>query len=244
MRYNKEIQAYINDEKFSNGLDISFLENLKPQSRLEMIVDFCRNKKVIHVGCADHIPLIKQKIDSNRWLHKLLIENTISCVGIDNNAEAIAYLKDTLSIENVYCMDVEQDNLDFILTEKWDTLVLGEIIEHVDDPIQFLKNIKRVFSGKVNSIVISAPNVFTISTINDIKNNNENINTNHNYWFSPYTLNRIVHRAGFTNIEFSFAERVALPLCEKVTHRIKKAFKLPITFKSNHFAVIVITADF
>jgi SAM-dependent methyltransferase len=244
MKYNQLVNKYLSDKEFSNGLDISFLERINDQSRLDKILDICRNKKVIHIGCADHLPLIQKKIASNKWLHKLLTENTTNCIGIDINSEAISYIKDKLFIDNVYCADVEHDNMDFILREDWDILILGEIIEHVDNPVQFLINIRNVFKDRVKEIVITAPNVLNILTIKDIKNNIENINTNHNYWFSPYTLSRVVYKSGFTNIEFSFADRVSLPFFEKVTFGIKKTFNIPNTFQSNHFAVIVLTADF
>ncbi len=244
MKYNPVINKYLSDEKFSNGLDISFLEMLKDQTRLEKILDICRNKRVIHIGCADHLPLIQEKIATNKWLHKLLLENTASCIGIDNNSEAVSFIRDTLLLDNVYCADLEHDNMDFILKENWDVLILGEIIEHVENPVQFLKIIKKVFEGSVKKILITSPNVFNIHTIKEIKNSVENINTNHNYWFSPYTLSRIVHKSGFKNIEFSFADRVALSFFYKILHRLKRIIGKPVTFKSNHFATIIMTADF
>ena len=244
MKYSQVVYEYLTDKKFSNGLEISFGEMLKDQSRLERIIDLCRNKKVIHIGCADHLPLIEHKIASKKWLHKLLVENTSYCIGIDNNFEAISFIKDNLLIDNVYCADVEHDNMDFILKENWDILILGEIIEHIENPVQFLHNIRNIFESCVKEIIITAPNVFNILTIKDIKNNIENINTNHNYWFSPYTLSRVVYKSGFTNIEFSFADRVALPFHEKIINRIRKIFGITSNFKSNYFATIMMTANF
>lgn len=245
MKYSQEIYAYLDDKKFSNGLDISFAENLKDESRINKIIHLCRGKKVIHLGCADHIELIKQKTETNKWLHKLLINNADVCVGIDINKKAVEYINEHLSIKNVFCIDIEHETPDFLSVDQtWDYLVLGEIIEHVENPVSFLKRINEVFSRYVKKIIITAPNVFNITTIKDIKNNLENINTNHIYWFSPYTLTRVVHKGGFKNIEFSFTDRVALPFCGKVVRQIKKTLGMNITFESNHFSVIIISADF
>lgn len=244
MRYLADIMSYVNDEKFSNGLDISFKELGPARTRIEKILDICRGKKVIHMGCADHLPLIKQKILNNRWLHLLLTEQTERCIGIDNNAESISYIQNELKMLNVYCSDIESDEINYIKETDWDYLILGEIIEHVDNPVKFLERIHELFKGKVKSIIITAPNVLNIQTIKDIKNNSENINTNHNYWFSPYTLTRVTHRSGFINIEFSFVERVALPFHLKMLNRAKQAVGIQHKFSGKYFSSILIMADF
>jgi hypothetical protein len=245
MKYSEEIYAYLDDKKFSNGLEISFVENLKDESRINKIIHLCRDKKVIHLGCADHIELIEQKIEADKWLHKLLINNADVCIGIDINADAVDYINKRLSIKNVFCIDIEKEKPVFLKKEdEWDYLVLGEIIEHVENPVSFLKKINEVFSGYVKKIIITAPNVLNVTTIKDIKNNLENINTNHIYWFSPYTLTRVVHKSGFRNIEFSFVDRVALPFCGKVFHKIKAMVGITEKFESKQFSVIIMTADF
>ena len=101
-----------------------------------------------------------------------------------------------------------------------------------------------VFKDRVNQIIITAPNVFNVSTQNDISYCRENINTDHNYWFSPYTLNRIVYKSGFSNIEFTFADRVALSFKNKLKYVLQRIFGKSVMFQSNQFNTIILTADF
>jgi len=128
-----------------------------------------------------------------------------------------------LRYKQVYCLDIENEKPDFLqANQQWDYLILGEIIEHVDNPVLFLQRIMSVFKDRVNQIIITAPNVFNVSTQNDISYCRENINTDHNYWFSPYTLNRIVYKSGFSNIEFTFADRVALSFKNKLKYVLQR----------------------
>lgn len=245
MKFNNETNKYLDGELFSNGLDIHFSqEKFKDESRIEKIIAFTKNKNVIHLGCADHLPLIDEKIKNGRWLHKLLTDNTKNCIGFDINQEAISYIQEKLNIKNVHYANILQDEV--ILPEgvKWDYIILGELIEHVNNPVDFLSKIKEKFEGKVEKILITAPNVYNISTIKDIKNNRENINTDHRYWFSPYTLTKIVKESGFTNCELFFADRVKLPFFRAVTRRIKSLFKINQTFSANCFSNLILIADF
>jgi len=245
MKYSEEINKYLKGEKFSNGLEISFAGLLEDKSRNQRLIEICSNKRVIHFGCADHIELIDQKIADNRWLHKLLVENSSDCIGIDINKEAVDYITNTLHYKQVYCLDIEKEKPDFLQTnQQWDYLILGEIIEHVDNPVLFLQRIMSVFKNHVNQIIITAPNAFNVSKLNGIKHCRENINTDHNYWFSPYTLNRIVHKSGFSNIEFTFANRVALSFKNKISYVLQRIFRKSVMFRSNQFDTIILIADF
>ncbi len=245
MKFNSEINRHLSGELFSAGLDIPFFQEKYPnQTRIEKIIEITKNKNVIHVGCADHLPLIEKKIKEKRWLHGLLLENTKKCVGIDNNLEAVNYINKTLKIQDVFYLDITIDNESIVDNNHWDFMILGEIIEHIDNPVAFLTDIRNKYVGKIDKILITAPNVFNILTIKDIKNNVENINTDHRYWFSPYTLTKVLINSGFQNCELSFSERVKLPFFKAVVRRLKLLIGLESTFSANCFSNLIITAKF
>ncbi len=245
MKFSSEINKYLIDEAFSPGLDISFADEKYPDiTRIEKILELAKNKRVIHIGCADHLPLIKEKIKNKKWLHALLHESAAKCIGIDINQTTIDYIKKELGFEDVHCFDILNDN--FILSNdfQWDYMIFGEIIEHIDNPVAFMSQIREKYKGKVDKIIVTAPNVFNLLTINDIKKNNENINTDHRYWFSPFTLTKILIRSGFKNCELSFNERVKLPFLQAVLRRTKLLFGFKMHFKANCFSNLIIIADF
>jgi len=245
MKFDLKIEKHLTGELFSAGLDIPFYKEKYPnKTRIEKIVEVTKDKQVIHVGCADHLPLIEEKIRNRKWLHGLLLENTNRCIGIDNNVEAVNFINKNLGIKDVYFLNIISDNLILLDEMHWDYMILGEIIEHIDNPVAFLTKIREKYKGKVDKILITAPNVFNLLTIKDIKNNVENINTDHRFWFSPFTLSKILINSGFSDCELSFAERVKLPLFQAVTRRLKFFLGIPVMFHANCFSNLIIEANF
>lgn len=245
MKFDSEINKYLSGELFSSGLDIPFCDEKFPnQSRIEKIIEITKGKSIIHVGCADHLPLIESKIKNKKWLHGLLMESTAQCIGVDNNKEAVNFINNELGIKEVYYSDITKDKLSILENSHWDYMVLGELIEHVDNPVAFLTDIREKFKGKVEKIIITAPNVFNILIIKDILNNVENTNTDHRYWFSPFTLTKITLNSGFYNCDLFFTERVKLPLRKAIIRRLKLLFKISSSFHANCFSTLILTADF
>ena len=245
MKLDTTINKYITGELFSSGLDFPFLSEMYPnETRLEKIIELTENKRVIHVGCADHLQLIEEKIKTKKWLHGLLIENTDFCIGIDNNQETVNFINKKLGLKDVYCIDITADNQLFSDNSQWDFMILGDIIEHIDNPVYFLSKIKENFEGKVDKILITVPNVYNLLTINDIKNNKENINTDHRYLYSPFTLTKVVSSSGFYNFELFFSERIKLPFLKAVLRRLKLLIGISSSFHANCFSSLIMIADF
>lgn len=247
MQFNKEINQYLKGEKFSNALAVDFsTEKFLLQTRINKLVDLTKDKNLIHFGCADHLDLIDYKMNRGNWLHGLLIQNTKHCIGIDINYEAINYLKEKYKIPNLYCADIEKENnIDYLFeNQKWDYLLLGELIEHINNPVAFLKNLHQKFNDKTESIVLTAPNVYNVFNAKNIRKNIELINSDHRYWFTPYTLTKVLVESGFTNCELSFVEHVKLPFHKEIIKHLFRLLKKPLYFKASYFSTLVITAKF
>ncbi len=126
--------------------------------------------------------------------------------GIDNNKEGIVFMQESLNYNNVDYEDIlEGDIHPAIQCEQWDSMIMGEILEHIDNPVHFLSQIRKRYKPFVKELVITVPNALAISnTVNALKNT-ERINSDHRYWFSPYTLHKILDIAGFEPIRHEFA---------------------------------------
>ena len=86
---------------------------------------------------------------------------------------------------------------DEIKNNHFDVLLISDVIEHIGDPLTFLKEINRVFKNVVDKIIITTPNAFRLENFLSAYKNEEVINTDHKFWFSQYTLSKLIIESGF-----------------------------------------------
>ncbi|MFH0893483.1 MAG: methyltransferase domain-containing protein [Bacteroidota bacterium] len=210
-----EMMPYLKGEKFDNAKRFTYNFSDNPLAgREELIVDLIRGKKAIHVGCVDHVELLKQKIDEKTWLHGMMMDATTRCLGVDINCEGISLLKQEFKIDDLVCHDITSENKSAeIESDHWDYVVLGEVLEHIDNPVHFLSSIRKNYKGKIDRIIVSVPNAFKISNFKRVRKNAEEINTDHRYWFTPFTLAKILVDSGYK------PEKLLMELNGKVRNR-------------------------
>jgi hypothetical protein len=214
MNFNKEISPYLSGESFTSAYTLKISDNhTKLHNRIDLIAGICQKKSVIHLGFADHINLIETKISKNKWLHKRILDVAGQCVGIDIDEEAVQYVSQNLGIKDVYRYDlVNEPPMDILLQHRWDIMVMGEIIEHIDNPQIFLASIREKYGNVVDKLVITAPNSFRYRNVKAFINREEYINSDHRFWFTPYTLAKIAVRAGWYPQSFEYADGTGYPM--------------------------------
>lgn len=193
---------FLTGKRFSNDFRfrISHLGSSFGGDRLEYLCKIVEGKRIIHVGCVDHPPLIEAKRKTNRWLHQILSKSAATCTGIDINASGCELVK-SLGFEDVHCLDLTRDPLpNSILARHYDYIVLGEMIEHVNNPVEFLTHINTKFVGLADKLITTTPNVFRAQNLINSLIGREDINSDHRYWFSPYTLAKVLVEAGYSDI--------------------------------------------
>jgi len=82
-------------------------------------------------------------------------------VELDRDAAAVARKR----IDDVYCGDVRE--IVSILDERFDVIVGGDIVEHLDEPWSFLSDLRRI-SAPGGHLLLSLPNVANASLVNDL----------------------------------------------------------------------------
>jgi len=166
------------------------------QLRPNVIFDLVYDKEILHLGCTDHLPIIKHKIESGIYLHQQISRVASVCVGIDINREALEYVR-TMGITNIVEADITQPGIKKITDNKWDYLLMAEMLEHIDNPVSFLQSIAQNYKKHIDSIIITVPNAFGLAHMNIAHNHGiESINNDHRYWFTPYTICKVAHQAG------------------------------------------------
>jgi hypothetical protein len=138
---------------------------------------------VLHLGCCDHLPLIQEKVKLGLYLHQNLCRSASMCVGVDTHVPGIRLLRE-LGFTEVYTPDEAPDR-------EYDVCMLADVIEHVGDPVSFLRSMRRY---RFQRLVVITPNVFRWR--NSLPGG-ELVNTDHRFWFSPYTLCKVLVDAGY-----------------------------------------------
>lgn len=167
--------------------------------RIWLLERLVAGKNVVHVGCVDHsAALIERKISHGTWLHGHLNRVAERCMGIDIDADAIEYIKQTLKIGEVFCCDLTRQALPVMLEKPWDFLLLGEVVEHVDNPVAFLSALReRHFPHAAQRLIVTVPNALKESNYRTSKAGREKINSDHRFWFTPFTIAKVLSRSGF-----------------------------------------------
>lgn len=223
MNLPTEALPYLRGEKFSNALSIPYAYKQPIPNRVALLTRLSAGKKVVHLGCLDHLPLIDQKIKTGQWLHKRITDVATKCIGIDINTEAKKHVEEKHQINNILIKDITADAIPEITQDTWDYAILGELLEHIDNPVNYLANIQQKYSNHVKELVITIPNAFTRQNFRQAKASAEVINSDHRYWFTPYTIAKVMFHAGIEVTDIQFANRIRLTTGELLQ---KKIFKL------------------
>lgn len=213
MQFPADAEPYLSGAAFSNGLTLPIArpEGSVPD-RFTLLEALVRGRRVLHMGCVDHLPLIEEKRRRGRWMHERLAGSAAALAGLDIEAEGVAYLRDRLGYDDVHLTDVTRDAPpEAVANRAWDVAVFGEIIEHVDDPVHFLSAFRERYAGIVAEAVFTTPNAFRLDNHRAARRGEEVINTDHRFWWTPYTLGKVCTRAGLRVTDFRFCEGYPVP---------------------------------
>ena len=137
------------------------LKAQKPVDRLSYISKFCKNKRVLDIGCYDETA-IKSKKDSGYWLHGLISKVAKKVIGIDSSDQITSEIK-TGSRSKIIKKDLYDLDRSFAGANKVDVIVAGELIEHIPDVSKFLQLMKGLYPGK--TLLLTTPNATSLTNV-------------------------------------------------------------------------------
>lgn len=166
------------------------------KDRHPFIVDRCRAKTVLHIGCVD-AGMLEDRFDAGELLHQKLHEVATSLYGIDIDVQGIEALR-AYGYPNLFEFDlVEAAPPEALLNRHFDVIVLSEVIEHLPNPGIMLERLKQFMEPGRTQLIVSVPNAFSVSNILSLAKNTEYVHPDHNYYFSFVTLNNTLQKAGY-----------------------------------------------
>ncbi|MEE4240128.1 MAG: hypothetical protein V2I36_01585 [Desulfopila sp.] len=202
MYFPDDTLAYLQGRQYTNALPVQFIfdeEDYVYRTQIDILCDIAAGKNVIHLGCVDHnIETITHKIKRKKWLHSRLCQHAARCHGVDIQEEGIRYIQETLGYKDTSCNDIFSDNFaDIIAADNWDYLLIPEVLEHIEAPTSFLRAIARKYRNSFSKLVLTVPNGLSQDNYRLARQGTETINSDHRFWFSPYTAAKTIIAAGF-----------------------------------------------
>ena len=188
----------IHDPYFVQKVEIS--TEIATVNRLELFLNICRGKRVLHVGCADW-PIT----DPATSLHLALEAVCAQLDGVDPHVEALAQLEPYVS-GRLYA-----DLAD--VTDSYDVVLVPEVLEHVPNVDAFLKSLENV---DASTFFISVPDAFQcrgghFDYIDGAQTFVEVVHPDHNVWYTPYTFaNTIRKYSDFSIEQMWFFNRISI----------------------------------
>ena len=157
--------------------------------RDDLILNYCKEKDVLHIGACNS-PYHIERARRGALLHQKLQGVCKELIGIDIDRNAIEELK-KLGVANIYPGDIIKNEYDIDLTNyKFDYIVAGEVIEHLENPGIALDNIKDLMN-KDTKLILTTPNAFSYGVIKQLLTGEEKVHQDHVFWPSYKTLLRL-----------------------------------------------------
>jgi hypothetical protein len=200
------ITPYLAGIKFDENMEIGYSGKGRIRYRNDVLIDMCRDQRVLHIGCCDHAPLIRNKMKRRDWLHGLITECSKFTVGVDIDQAAVEEARKISGLDNIFAGDVTSDSkLGAISGKTFDIALFGEVVEHIPNPVSFLARFAENYGDAVGRIIITVPNAFRGGNIKGIFKGVETINSDHRFFFTPYTIAKVAFDAGFVPEEIKMA---------------------------------------
>lgn len=164
------------------------------------MIELTKGSRVLHVGCVNHdVP--RSTGDETHWAHGALTAAGFSVLGVDILHESLREMEES-GYEVAY-MDAQAIPPE---GETFDTVFAGELIEHLDNPGNFLRGcLPRIRHG--GRLVISTPNVSSpLYLLHFLKSSEKTLHPEHCFWFDAPFLRQLVERCGYRVIRLEYLD--------------------------------------
>lgn len=148
--------------------------------RVAYLCDLVRGKSVLDIGVVEHT---RDAASSRNWLHGHLKRHAARCVGVDILEAEVKYLR--AQGYDVIVADITISPL----PEKFDVIIGGEVLEHIDAPGMFMRNCAAMLNPG-GLLAITVPNPWYINAVvkNGLRRHTFVDSADHVAWYDASTL--------------------------------------------------------
>lgn len=173
----------------------------RPVDRIRFIAAACAHLRVLDLGAMDETAW-QAKRGRGTWLHEEISRAALQVDGIDNSALVPAEGLRTAPNATIRRGEVgDPERIVAALDGIPDVVVAGELIEHLENPLQFLRRFAgiRPLSGK--TLILTTPNATALHNVLIGLARRESMHHDHLCVLSYKTLTTLCMRAGFVRWE-------------------------------------------
>jgi len=187
-------------------LQPSWVKSTK-STRFKQLKHFFEGKDILDIGCA----VGYKKSD---WMHKNIKELANSIHGVDLDKQAIDEIKE-LGFEVSY-----GDAQDFKIDKKFNLIHAGELIEHLDNPGDFLKSVHKHLTDD-GLVLLTTPNALRVSNFIYASTGGLQVNFQHTCWFCEYTIRTLLERMGLEVVEIGYLKHETFNIFRRAALKIR-----------------------
>lgn len=165
--------------------------------RFEMFKDkIDKNMKLLEVGCG--YGFFVEHLKSKGY----------NIEGIEIGNSRREYGIKELGCE-IFDINLLSEDIPMSQNEKYDIIFLFHVLEHISEPEKFLKNIRKMLKTE-GTLIIEVPNIDDHMLIRSEQYRDFYFQRAHLTYFGRLTLNDLLIKSGYTNMEFEGVQRYNL----------------------------------
>lgn len=191
-------QVLLEPRVVSSDIFIHSYSDFERVERVEELLSIARGRRVLHFGFLDS-PFLAEKHSAGQMLHERLKVDAVSVYGVDiNDHDLVAYRSLTGDLAN-RILDISSPNAAVTDLDQipFDVILMPEVLEHIPDPGQALRNLRKLCVSHSAQLVLTVPNAFNFSFFVEACAGREIVHPDHLFYFSPATIQRLLVVSGF-----------------------------------------------
>ena len=178
---------FLHGRRFSAARGFALDRRTHGERRSERLAELLHGLRLLHVGCCDQLPLLRDKLSAGTFLHAILCRVATQCVGVDARADGLQLLRD-LGFADTFLPDqVPQEPQD----PPFDVCLVANALEYQANPAAFLAGLRRY---RFRHLLVVVPNGLSWRHALPLR---EVVNTEQRLSFTPYTLCKVLVDAGY-----------------------------------------------